>query len=236
MMIASAPLRRRIGSKVLARVSRSVDSRQFCRASTSELQRHYHRADTTLPLRLGGGGQHRHQNQTPSLIRRGRRSARFFGSGDKTDENGGPIATADENDGKVDAETESTNSDDDDDNESSFNTNDDDDEQQHQQQPHYFPWRNESTLPQCLLDQDDYSGMPNNFRARFLRRLITCRELNLHPVNAMPLPFGYEEWEEELADNFSNAFELALEIDQNCTEPSSEWSSELPHPPQIIAK
>jgi len=139
---------------------------------------------------------------------------RFFSSCDKKDENGGPTA-ADENDGVVDAETKSTNLDDD--NESSSNTNDDDDddddEQQQQQQPgHYFSWRNESALPRRLLDRDDYSGMPNNFRARFLRRLIACRELNLHPVNAVPLPFGYaQEWEEELAGNFSNAFELALE-------------------------
>ena len=136
---------------------------------------------------------------------------RFFSSGDKNDENDRPNAV-DGNDGVVDAETESTNSDDD--NESSSNTNDDDDEQQQhqQQQPHYFPWRNESSLPQRLLDQDDYIGMPNNFRACFLRRLIACQELSLHPVNAMSLPFGYvQEWEEELADNFSNAFELGLE-------------------------
>ncbi|KAL7527797.1 hypothetical protein ACHAXR_006264 [Thalassiosira sp. AJA248-18] len=81
-----------------------------------------------------------------------------------------------------------------------------------QHEPVYFPWRHESTPPTRILDMDDFSGMPNNFRARFLRRLIACRELNLTPLNAVPLPFGFsQEWEEDLANNFAVAFKLSLE-------------------------
>eukprot|EP00985_Skeletonema_marinoi_P024384 scaffold16932_cov145-Skeletonema_marinoi.AAC.3 len=74
-----------------------------------------------------------------------------------------------------------------------------------------FPWRHSPTPPSRLLQNDDYSGMPNNFRARFVRRLIAAKELNLNFWNVLPLPFGYaQEWEEELAGNFSVAFGLAM--------------------------
>ena len=44
--------------------------------------------------------------------------------------------------------------------------------------------------------------MPNNFRARFVRRMIAGRELNLSLWDVLPL--GFERgWEEELAGNFA---------------------------------
>ena len=75
----------------------------------------------------------------------------------------------------------------------------------------YFPWRHESRLPARLLEYDDLSGMPNNFRGRFVRRLVSCKEMNLSPWDAIPRPFFARGWEEELANNFKTAFELALE-------------------------
>ena len=75
----------------------------------------------------------------------------------------------------------------------------------------HFPWRHSPTPTARILDNDDYSGMPNNFRARFVRRLIAARELNLGAFHAIPLPFGMaHEWEEELSGNFSVAFGLAM--------------------------
>jgi hypothetical protein len=74
-----------------------------------------------------------------------------------------------------------------------------------------FPWRHSPTPPTRLLNNDDYSGMPNNIRARFVRKLIAARELNLTFWNVLPIPlFGNQDWEEELASNFSVAFGLAL--------------------------
>lgn len=75
----------------------------------------------------------------------------------------------------------------------------------------HFPWRHESRPPARLLEYDDLSGMPNNFRGRFVRRLVSCKELNLSPWDAMPIPFFARGWEEELANNFKSAFEYALE-------------------------
>jgi hypothetical protein len=74
----------------------------------------------------------------------------------------------------------------------------------------YFPWRHESTLPARLLARDDLSGMPNNFRARFVRRLVSCKELNLSPWYAIPIPLFARDWEVDLANNFKIAFGLAL--------------------------
>jgi len=76
-----------------------------------------------------------------------------------------------------------------------------------------FPWRHSTTLPERILQKDDLSHMPNNFQARFVRRLVACKELNMTPFwNAIPLPFGWEhEWEGELANNFATAYGLALE-------------------------
>ncbi|KAL7544178.1 hypothetical protein ACHAWF_007560 [Thalassiosira exigua] len=76
----------------------------------------------------------------------------------------------------------------------------------------YFPWRHESTPPGRFHEKDDLSGMPNNFRARFLRRLLASRELNRTTLEAFPLPFGLvHSWEEDLACNFATAFGLALD-------------------------
>ncbi|KAL7491435.1 hypothetical protein ACHAWT_000779 [Skeletonema menzelii] len=56
--------------------------------------------------------------------------------------------------------------------------------------------------------------MPQNFRARLVRRLIAAKELNLSVWHALPslLPFLEQQrpWEEELAGNFSVAFGLAM--------------------------
>jgi len=75
-----------------------------------------------------------------------------------------------------------------------------------------FPWRHQLNPPERILDNDDLSGMPNNFRARLVRRLVACRELNLAAYEAVPLPFGMKfTWERELAENFAIAFGFAIE-------------------------
>jgi hypothetical protein len=74
----------------------------------------------------------------------------------------------------------------------------------------FFPWRHSPNPPTRLLHKDDYSGMPNNVRARFVRKLIAARELNLSIWDVLPIPFYKHEWEEELAKNFSVAFGLAI--------------------------
>ncbi|KAL7487924.1 hypothetical protein ACHAW6_013510 [Cyclotella cf. meneghiniana] len=73
----------------------------------------------------------------------------------------------------------------------------------------YFPWRHSPSLPARIENRDDFSGMPNNFRARFIRRMIAGRELNLKFWDLLPLPFE-RGWEQELAGNFSTAYGLAL--------------------------
>ena len=78
--------------------------------------------------------------------------------------------------------------------------------------PVFSPWRHERDLPPRFLEKDDLSGMPNNFRARLLRRLVACRELNISAFEALPLPFGLAHtWEDNLAHNFAKAFGVALE-------------------------
>jgi len=77
--------------------------------------------------------------------------------------------------------------------------------------PVHFPWRHEADPPARIEAKDDLSGMPNNFRSRFVRRLVACRELNLTPLDAISIPFYSRAWEEELANNFKGAFELALQ-------------------------
>ena len=66
----------------------------------------------------------------------------------------------------------------------------------------YFPWRHSPSLPARIENGDDFSGMPNNFRARFIRRTIAGQELNLKFWDLLPLPFE-RGWEQELAGNFS---------------------------------
>merc|ERR1712032_1125883 len=73
-----------------------------------------------------------------------------------------------------------------------------------------FPWRHESTPPDRILEEDDLSGMPNNTRARFIRRLVACRTLHLSFIEALPLPFYKFAWEADLAANFATAFGFAL--------------------------
>ena len=73
-------------------------------------------------------------------------------------------------------------------------------------QSDYFPWQHTSSLPDRVVnDSDDLSGMPNNMRARFVRRMIAGRELNLTFWDILPLGFE-REWEEELAGNFSTGW------------------------------
>ena len=75
-----------------------------------------------------------------------------------------------------------------------------------------FPWRHQLDPPERILDNDVLSGMPNNFRARLVRRLVACREMNLSAFEAVPLPFGMKfTWERELAENFAIAFGFAVE-------------------------
>ena len=73
-----------------------------------------------------------------------------------------------------------------------------------------LPWRHESYPLLRIEEKNDYSNMPNNFRSRFVRRLVACRELNLSPLQAIPIPFFALNWESTLANNFKTAFELAL--------------------------
>lgn len=75
----------------------------------------------------------------------------------------------------------------------------------------HFPWRHETHPLPRILQRDDLSAMPNNFRARFLRKTIASRELGATFWEMVPIPFYTHEWELELAENFSVAFGLALE-------------------------
>ncbi|EED90836.1 predicted protein [Thalassiosira pseudonana CCMP1335] len=77
--------------------------------------------------------------------------------------------------------------------------------------PVNFPWRHSPTTPTRVLDGDDLSGMPNNFRARLVRKIIASRELNRTFWEVVPVPFYVHEWEGELASNFTTAFSLGLE-------------------------
>ncbi len=74
----------------------------------------------------------------------------------------------------------------------------------------YFPWRHETQPTRRLLEKNDLSGMPNNFRARLIRRIVSCREMNVSLFEAIPVPFFVHSWESELVDNFKEAFVLAL--------------------------
>jgi hypothetical protein len=74
----------------------------------------------------------------------------------------------------------------------------------------YFPWRHESQPTERLLERNDFSGMPNNFRARLVRRIVSCRELNISMIEAIPVPFFTHSWESELVANFKQAFMLAF--------------------------
>jgi len=84
------------------------------------------------------------------------------------------------------------------------------DQQSSSSSAQFFPWRRSPTPPTRLLNNDDYSGMPNNIRARFVRKFIAAKELNLSLWDVLPIPFYKHEWEEELARNFSKAFCLAI--------------------------
>ena len=80
----------------------------------------------------------------------------------------------------------------------------------------HFPWRHSATPLPRIQNNDDYSGMPNNVRAKFVRKLIAIREMNLSfwdalPILPMVLPGYRHEWERELSTNFGIAFRLALE-------------------------
>ncbi|KAL7459125.1 hypothetical protein ACHAWC_010840 [Mediolabrus comicus] len=80
----------------------------------------------------------------------------------------------------------------------------------------HFPWRHSATPLLRIQNNDDYSGMPNNVRAKFVRKLIAIREMNLSfwdalPILPMVLPGYRHEWERELSSNFEIAFRLALE-------------------------
>ena len=84
---------------------------------------------------------------------------------------------------------------------SSSDTTDSDESHSTKQPNDYFPWSHTPHLPRRFEEKDDLSGMPNNLRARFVRRMIAGRELNLGFWDIVPLPFE-REWEAELASNF----------------------------------
>ena len=66
----------------------------------------------------------------------------------------------------------------------------------------YFPWHHSPNMPARL--PDDLSGMPNNFRARFVRQMIAGRELNLKFWDIPMVMMGFRrEWEQELTANFA---------------------------------
>src|SRR5210317_127618 len=80
----------------------------------------------------------------------------------------------------------------------------------------HFPWRHSATPLPRIQNNDDYSGMPNNVRAKFVRKLIAIQEMNLSfwdalPILPMVLPGYRHEWERELSTNFEIAFRLVLE-------------------------
>ena len=65
----------------------------------------------------------------------------------------------------------------------------------------HFPWRHSPTPLSRIQNNDDYSGMPNNVRAKFVRKLIAVREMNLSFLDALPtlIPGYRHEWERELS-------------------------------------
>mmetsp|Transcript_1750 Transcript_1750/g.2438 ORF Transcript_1750/g.2438 Transcript_1750/m.2438 type:complete len:326 (+) Transcript_1750:183-1160(+) len=69
-----------------------------------------------------------------------------------------------------------------------------------------FPWRHSKAELQRVVDQDDLSGMPNNARARFVRRALAARELDKGWLDI----FLTDAWKEELASDMQWAFQMGV--------------------------
>jgi hypothetical protein len=75
-----------------------------------------------------------------------------------------------------------------------------------------LPWRHDPSLPERVLQHNDYSGAfnPTARDPPILRKLIAARELNISAWDVLPIPFYKHDWEVELATGFAVAFEFAV--------------------------
>eukprot|EP00984_Skeletonema_dohrnii_P034351 scaffold33535_cov134-Skeletonema_dohrnii-CCMP3373.AAC.1 len=75
-----------------------------------------------------------------------------------------------------------------------------------------LPWRHDPSLPERVLQHNDYSGAfnPTARDPPILRKLIAARELNISAWDVLPIPFYKHEWESDLATGFAVAFEFAV--------------------------
>ena len=82
----------------------------------------------------------------------------------------------------------------------------------YQHQTQVFPWRHDASLPDRVLQHNDFSGAfnPTARDPPILRKLIAARELNISAWDVLPIPFYKHDWEIQLALNFAVAFEFAI--------------------------
>ena len=75
-----------------------------------------------------------------------------------------------------------------------------------------LPWRHDPSLPERILQDNDYSGAfnPTARDPPILRKLIAARELNISAWEVLPIPFYKHGWESDLAIGFAVAFEFAV--------------------------
>eukprot|EP00985_Skeletonema_marinoi_P033321 scaffold41018_cov146-Skeletonema_marinoi.AAC.4 len=75
-----------------------------------------------------------------------------------------------------------------------------------------LPWRHDPSLPERVLQHNDYSGAfnPTARDPPILRKLIAARELNISAWDVLPIPFYKHDWESDLATGFAVAFEFAV--------------------------
>lgn len=75
-----------------------------------------------------------------------------------------------------------------------------------------LPWRHDPSLPERILQHNDYSGAfnPTARDPSILRKFIAARELNISAWDVLPIPFYKHEWESDLATGFAIAFEFAV--------------------------
>jgi len=75
-----------------------------------------------------------------------------------------------------------------------------------------LPWRHDPSLPERILQHNDYSGAfnPTARDPPILRKLIAARELNISAWEVLPIPFYKHDWESDLATGFAIAFEFAV--------------------------
>lgn len=75
-----------------------------------------------------------------------------------------------------------------------------------------LPWRHDPSLPERILQHNDYSGAfnPTARDPPILRKLIAARELNISAWEVLPIPFYKHGWESDLEIGFAVAFEFAV--------------------------